>query len=194
MNSNRKTSIAVALLFLSSTAAFMVGSGLIQSYFTNEIKDQNLLHSGLLLEAYCGLAVFGIGLLMYPILKNFHQKLALTYIVFRFMEFLVILGFAYYIHTTLEFLTSFDLIIFAFSSLAGLVFSSLLYISKIIPKSLSIIGLIGYACLLLGVLLNLLSIININEGFAILVYLPGTIFEFFLPILLLVKGFKLSED
>jgi len=82
------------------------------------------------------------------------------------------------------------MIIFVFTALGGLIFSYLLYLSKLIPRYLSGLGIIGYAILFLGVTLNMFSLININGGAGMLIYLPGGLFELFLPLWLFVKGFN----
>jgi hypothetical protein len=46
--------------------------------------------------------------------------------------------------------------------------------------------------LLLGVLLNMLGYVDMSTGAGMLLYLPGGLFELFLPIWLFVKGFNSS--
>jgi hypothetical protein len=46
--------------------------------------------------------------------------------------------------------------------------------------------------LFLGVVLDMFSIFNINDGAGMLIYLPGGLFELFLPIWLFIKGFNSS--
>jgi len=55
-----------------------------------------------------------------------------------------------------------------------------------------VLGLIGYALLSIGVLLDLLDYFSMNTDTGMLVYLPGGLFELFLPIWLFVKGFNSS--
>lgn len=71
-------------------------------------------------------------------------------------------------------------------------FSYLLFQSKLIPRYFSGLGIIGYAMLLLGVVLDMFNIFNINDGAGMLIYLPGGLFELFLPIWLFIKGFNPS--
>jgi hypothetical protein len=82
------------------------------------------------------------------------------------------------------------MILFLFTGLGGLIFSYLLYQSNLIPRLLSVLGLIGYALLSIGVLLDLLGYFSMNTDIRMLVYLPGGLFELFLPIWLFVKGFN----
>ncbi|MFA5856320.1 MAG: DUF4386 domain-containing protein [Parachlamydiales bacterium] len=190
MDSNRKTAIIVGILFLFSTITFMIGSNLIQSFFTDKNPNTPLLIIGVLLEISCGVAVVGIGLLMFPILKNLNKNLALGYVIFRIIECLMIIISGVYLLSLLKLMWNYDMIIFIFTGLGGLIFSYLLYQSKLIPRYLSVLGIIGYAILLLGVLLTMLGYVDINTGTGMLLLLPGGLFELFLPIWLFVKGFN----
>jgi hypothetical protein len=192
MNTNRKIAIFVGLLFLASTVTFMIGSNLIQSFFIDKNPNKTLLIIGVLLEISCGIAVAGIGVLMFPILKIFNKRLALGYVIFRIIECAIIIVGGAYLMSLLKLMWNYEMIIFIFSSLGGLIFSYLLYQSKLIPRYLSALGIIGYAMLLLGVSLDMLGYVDINAGAGMLLYLPGGLFELFLPIWLFVKGFNSS--
>lgn len=192
MKSTRTTAIIVGLLFLVSTLAFMIGSNLIQSFLIDETQNKPPLILGVILEIICGVAVVGIGVLMFPILKMFNKRLALGYVVFRVVECTIIIVGGIYLLSLLELMWKYEMIIFVFTALGGLLFSYLLFQSKLIPRYLSGLGIIGYAMLLLGVVLDMFSIFNINDGAGMLIYLPGGLFELFLPIWLFIKGFNSS--
>lgn len=68
-----------------------------------------------------------------------------------------------------------------------LLFCYLLYRSKLIPRFLSILGLIGYASLSASAIMELMG----HNG--MFLYAPGALFEIVLPLWLIVKGFNLSE-
>jgi hypothetical protein len=192
MNKNRTIAIIVGALFLTSTVAFSMGSSFIQSYFNDGNLNKTPLITGVLLEIYCGVAVAGIGVLMFPILKMFNKKLALGYAIFRIIECAIIVVGGTYLLSLLQLMWNYEMIIFIFTGLGGLIFSYLLYQSKLIPRYLSVLGIIGYAMLLLGVLLNMLGYVDMSTGAGMLLYLPGGLFELFLPIWLFVKGFNSS--
>ena len=190
MNSYRKTAIIVGILFLTSTVAFSMGSSFIKSYFNVGNLDKAPLINGVLLEIYCGIAVAGIGILMFPILRKFNKNLALGYAIFRIIECTTIIIGGIYLLSLLKLMWNYELIIFTFTGLGGLIFSYLLYQSKLIPRYLSVLGIIGYTMLLLGVLLNMWGYVDLNTSIGMLLYLPGGLFELLLPLWFFVKGFN----
>jgi hypothetical protein len=72
--------------------------------------------------------------------------------------------------------------------IGGLMFCYLLYISKLVPRVLSVWGFVGYMVFISGTVTELF-------GFPIGVQLaiPGGLFEISLSIWLIIKGFKKSE-
>ena len=69
--------------------------------------------------------------------------------------------------------------------LGGLVFVSVLYISKLVPRFLPVWGAVGYAIFIAGMILELFGI-----GVGVLLSLPGGLFEICLSMLLIFKGFR----
>ncbi len=192
MKSTKRIAVIVGLLFLVSTLTFMIGSNQIQSFLIDVSQNKSPLFLGVILEIICGVAVVGIGVLMFPILKLFKKRLALGYVIFRIIECTIIIVGGIYLLSLLEFMWKYEMIIFVFTALGGLMFSYLLYLSKLVPRYLSGLGIIGYLMLFLGVVLDMFSIFNINDGEGMLLYLPGGLFELFLPIWLFIKGFNSS--
>ena len=192
MKSTKRIAVIVGLLFLVSTLTFMIGSNQIRSFLIDVSQNKSPLFLGVILEIICGVAVVGIGVLMFPILKLFKKRLALGYVIFRIIECTIIIVGGIYLLSLLEFMWKYEMIIFVFTALGGLIFSYLLYLSKLVPRYLSGLGIIGYLMLFLGVVLDMFSIFNINEGAGMLLYLPGGLFELFLPIWLFIKGFNSS--
>jgi hypothetical protein len=192
MKLTKRIAVIVGLLFLVSTLTFMIGSNLIRSFLIDVSQNKSPLFLGVILEIICGVAVVGIGVLMFPILKLFKKRLALGYVIFRIIECTIIIVGGIYLLSLLEFMWKYEMIIFVFTALGGLIFSYLLYLSKLVPRYLSGLGIIGYLMLFLGVVLDMFSIFNINDGAGMLLYLPGGLFELFLPIWLFIKGFNSS--
>jgi len=218
MNTNKKTAIIVGVLFLSSTATFMLGSGLLGSildapdYLIDFSTNKSQVIIGVLLELICGALVIGIPFMMFPIFKKYNESLALGYLGFRIVELagVTVMGIILLslIKLSKEFVIAgtpdashFQTLgtlakegyFLAFQmgmiicSLGGLIFSYLLYNSRLIPRSMSVLGLIGYVSLLISALLE---IFGYSTG--MILYMPGALFELILPIWLFVKGFNLS--
>jgi hypothetical protein len=71
-------------------------------------------------------------------------------------------------------------------SLGGLMFVSILYKSKLIPRLMSVWGLIGYIILLSG---SISELFGHNEIIDIISVIPGGLFEITLSLWLIIKGF-----
>jgi hypothetical protein len=143
---------------------------------------------------FSGLAVVGIGLLMYQVLKGFSPKLAVWYPVMRIAEFAVSATCGIYLLTQLQAVPHAMSWIYVPTAVGGLVFTYLLFVSRIVPQPIAVLGLIGYALLLLGVPLEFLGVLGTDTGPGMILLAPGGLFEVLvLPIWLFAKGFKLPQ-
>ena len=179
MISNRKISIIVGILIL--VAYSLLGSG------NSEAKIL-----GMVLEVISGLAVIIIAVLMFPLFKPYNKNLSFWYIFSRIIEggLLVVTGFLFLSHNTSLLNIYYGIhaghgYIFA---IAALIFYYLLYQSKLIPRWISVWGVI--AAILL-IIVNLLEVTGIISELIIL-KLPIVLNELVLAIWLLVKGFNPS--
>jgi hypothetical protein len=68
---------------------------------------------------------------------------------------------------------------------AGLILCSMFYRAQLVPRLLAVWGLIGYAVILLGSVLQVLGL-NLNSIHAI----PGGLWELFIGVWLIAKGFN----
>jgi hypothetical protein len=194
MKSTRVIAVFVGVLFLTATVTFATGSGLLRSFILSGNSDKTSLIIGVLLEIACGVSVVAIGVLMFPILKMFNYRLALGYVVFRLFECALIIGSGMYLLILFKPIRKHEMIIFLFTGLGGLIFSFLLYQSRLVPRVLSLLGAVGYALLSVGVLLDLLGFFNMNSNAGMLFYIPGGFFELVLPVWLFIKGFNVSKS
>jgi hypothetical protein len=194
MKSTRLIAVFVGVLFLTATVTFAAGSGLIRSFILAGNSDKTSLIIGVLLEIACGISVVSIGVLMFPILKVFNSRLALGYVVFRIFECAMIIGSGMYLLLLLKPIWKHEMIIFLFTGLGGLIFSYLLYQSRLVPRVLSLLGAVGYALLSVGVLLDLFGLFDMSSKAGMLMYIPGGLFEILLPVLLFIKGFSVSKS
>ncbi len=186
--SRRKIAITVGILFFVQMATAMVGTSLIQA-FVDGNTERAPLAAGSLLMVCSGLAVVGIGLLMYRVLKSVNQKVALWYPALRIIEFTVSTVCGVYLLIQLQVVPNHLLWIYIPTGIGGLVLNYLLFVSRLVPRPIAVLGLVGYALFTLGVPLDLLGVLNMNEGTGMLILAPGFLFEFVvLPIWLIAKG------
>jgi hypothetical protein len=87
---------------------------------------------------------------------------------------------------------NYEMIIFLFTGIGGLILSYLLYQSRLVPRWLSVLGFVGYAMLSIGTVFDMAGVMQMDGTTGMLVYLPGGLFELLLPIWLFIKGFNSS--
>jgi hypothetical protein len=184
-------------------------------YLSNISANETQVILGVLLELINGIAVVGIAVMMFPIFKKHDEALALGYVAFRIIEAVIIIAAVIspltLIALSQEFVkagatdaSNFQAIgtsylavrsllvgqmIGIFFSLAALLFFYLLYQSKLVPRWLSVWGLISVALVLTW---NLLEIFGISISAGMLLALSMILNEIFLAIWLIVKGFNSS--
>ena len=188
--SRRMIAVTVGILFFIQMATAIVGTSLIQA-FEDGNTDRGPLTVGVVFMMCSGVAVVGIGLLMYQVLKPVNQQLSLWYPALRIVEFAVSTACGVYLLARLQVVPNHLLWVYIPTGIGGVILTYLLYVSQLVPRPIAILGLIGYASLLLGVPLNLLGVLDMNAGPGLALLAPGGLFEFVvLPIWLITKGFK----
>lgn len=185
----RKIAVIVGILFIVQMLTAMVGTSLIGAFEDGDTARAPLT-VGVLLMVCSGLAVVGIGLLMYQVLKTVNHRLAIWYPIFRIVEFTVSTACGVYLLTQLQVVPNHLLWVYIPTGIGGLILTYLLYVSRLVPRPIAVLGLVGYTLLTLGVPLDLLGILDMNAGPGLLLLAPGGLFEFvFMPIWLIAKGF-----
>ncbi len=188
--SRRMIAVTVGILFFVQMLTGMFGTSLIQAFVDGD-TDRAPLTVGVLLMMCSGIAVVGIGLLMYQILKTVNQRLAFWYPVLRITEFAVSTACGIYLLVQLQVVPNHLLWVYIPTGIGGLVLNHLLFVSRLVPRPVAVLGLAGYGLLSLGVPLDLLGVLNMNEGLGMVILAPGFLFEFVvLPIWLIAKGFS----
>lgn len=211
----KKSARVAGALFLVSTGAYMLGSGLLNpvlhrpDFLSNLYTDRTNVMLGWFLEWINAMAVLGIAMLLYPILKRHNEAFALGYFGSRVIEsvllilsaigpfVLIALSHDYIFMSTaqdpaMEWLGQIVLdlraVLFQTAmlvlSLGSLLLCHVLYRARLIPRLLSVIGFIGYTALLAN---SCLAILGYETGSVL--YIPGAVFEIAFPVWLLVKGF-----
>jgi hypothetical protein len=188
--SRRSVATAVGILFVVQMVTAMFGTSLIQAFVDGD-TDRTPMTIGVLLMMCSGLAVVGIGLLTYPVLKDVNPTLAAWYPILRVTECLVSAACGVYLLAQLEVVPNHLLWVYIPTGVGGIIFTYLLFVSRLVPRPISLLGLAGYVALTLGVPLDLLGVLDMAAGAGLLLVVPGGLFELvFLPIWLIAKGFS----
>ena len=217
MNSNRKTAIIAGVLFLivlvsSMLSGVFLGSTTDPNYLTAVAANENQVLIGMLIQLIWALAVVGIPVMLFPILKKQNERLALGYVGARIFEgfFDAVMAISMLLLLTLsqEFVKAgapdasyfqilgelllavrywaYNVLWPIMLGLGGLIFYYLFYKSKLIPRWLSVWGFIG--ALLFPVAWLSLFGSTISGPFL----LPLVVNEMVLAVWLIVKGFNSS--
>ena len=219
MDSHRKTAIIVGVLFITATVAYSLGVIFLDpilggsDYLTKASENENQVIIGALLVLIDAVAVAGIGIVIYPILKKHNETLALGYAGARIVESVLFTVNVIFILTLLtlshEFvkagvpdasnyqtlgtllLSAGDwAFLFGFGlafTLSALILNFLLYQSKLIPRWLSGWGFIGAVLIFAYYLLQFFSTNQVE-----ILFLPIAVQEMVFAVWLIIKGFNSS--
>ena len=219
MDSYRKTAIIVGVLFIIATAAsfsssVFLGALDVSNYLTSISASENQVLIGMVLELIAAVSAFGTAVMLFPVLKKTMESLALGYVALRLIEnifyivgalsipIMLTLGQGYVaaasnasyyqlLGTLLLALHDWSIWMgtLIFFGLGSLTLNYLLYQSKLVPRFLSVWGLIGAA---LAFLFGLLSLFILTPGFNIFTILaiPIAVQEMVFAVWLIVKGFN----
>jgi hypothetical protein len=192
--SRRTTATIVGVLFVVQMVTAMFGTSLMQAFVDGD-TDRGPLTVGVLLMMCAGLAVVGIGLLMYPVLKDVNPRLAKWYPVLRITECTVSAVCGVYLLAQSQVVPNHLLWIYVPTGVGGIILTHLLFVSRLVPRAIALLGLVGYLSLTIGVPLDLLGLLDMSKGFGLLLVVPGGLFELvFIPIWLITKGFGASRS
>jgi hypothetical protein len=191
--SRRKRATAIGCLFIVQMLTAVVGTTLIQAFVDGD-RDRGPLTVGVLLMMCSGLAVTGIGLLAYRVLREVDAGLALWYPVLRVTEFTVSTVCGVYLLARLDVVPNHLLWVYIPTGVGGLVFTYLLFVGRLVPRPIAVLGLVGYACLTVGVPLDLAGVLDMGAGAGQALLVPGGLFEVaVLPVWLIAKGFNPAQ-
>ncbi len=191
--SRRATATTVGILFVVQMVTAMFGTSLIQAFVDGD-TDRAPLTVGVLLMMCSGLAVVAIGLLMYPVLKDVNTRLAMWYPVLRITECTVSAVCGVYLLAVSQVVPNHLLWVYVPTGVGGIILTYLLFVSRLVPRAIALLGLVGYVSLTIGVPLDLLGVLDMSAGAGLLLVVPGGLFELvFLPIWLITKGFNTPQ-
>lgn len=212
----RTTAIVVGVMYIAGFVVGIGGTGLIQSvlgapdYLATVSAKSMLLALGAILWlcAVAGDAAHGV--LMFPILKQHSERIAIGYLTFRILDavfvaisvlFVLIqipLGTEYlkgmtpntlYLQTLSALSAQANLYAYYIGmitlGISGLMLNYIFYKARLIPRVLSIWGLAGYAIIFGGMVSAVMG-----SGLGDLLSLPGGLWEMATGVWLIVKGFN----
>ena len=188
-----------------------------EDYLIKISANENRIIIGALLELIMALACAGIAIWMYPALKKHNEALALGSVGFRIIEGVLysvaVVGLLSLLTLSQEFVKAEDPIASSFQAsgtlllaardwagvsgslafiLGALMYYYVFYRSKLIPRWLSVWGLIGVPLWIAADLLLIFGVINPFSTSMILLNLPIGVNEMALAVWLIVKGFNPS--
>ena len=215
MASSRKIALAAGVLYLLTFVSIptlaLYGQVKGANYIIGAGPDTAVIIGGVL-EIIVALAGIGTAVVLFPVLKKQSEGLALGLVASRVLEASTIfLGVAFLLSivtlrqagagadalvTSHTLVTLYDRIFLLGQSFMpavnDLLLGFLLYKSRLVPRALSLIGLVGGPLLIAGYIAVLFGLIGQHAPLAGLSALPVALFEFSLGVWLTVKGFNPS--
>ena len=216
MTSSRKIALAAGVLYLLTFVSIptlaIYGPVKSTNYILGAGPDTAVIIGGVL-EIIVALAGIGTAVVLFPVLKKQSEGLALGLVASRVLEASTIfLGVAFLLSivtlrqagagadalvTSHALVALYDRIFLLGQSFMpavnDLLLGFLLYKSRLVPRSLSLIGIVGGPVLLVGYIAVLFGLIGQHASLAGLSALPVALYEFSLGVWLTVKGFNPSE-
>lgn len=217
VDSNRKTAISVGVMFLIATVILIIGGIFSLSiyepdYLTAVSANETQVIVGVLLEMMAAAAIVGIPIAMFPILKKYNEGLALGYVGARIFE-----GLTLFLNTIIllailalskefvaagapdiSYFQNSGTLLLALRDTLGIVldypfpigaviFNYMLYKTKLTPRWLALLGIIGGALWLATAPVRMFGF---NPEAMEFLAFPIAAQEMILAILLIVKGFS----
>lgn len=215
MNSTRKISLASGIIylltFISVPTLSLYGPIHDADYIVGSGPDTAAIIGGIL-ETIVGLGCIGSAVALYPVLKKQNEAMAMGLVGARVLEAATIFTGVAVLHTIVTLrqegmgpdavVTGHMLAVFYdrifligqsfMPAVDDLLLGLLLYQSRLVPRALAMIGIVGAFVLVAGDVLVWFDILEQRAPSTALFAMPVALFEFSLGLLLVVKGFRPS--
>jgi hypothetical protein len=215
MTSTRKTALASGIIYLMTFASIptlsLYGPIHDANYIVGQGPDTAVIVGGIL-EMIVGLACVGTAVALYPVLRKQNEALALGLVSARVLEATTIFAGVAVLHTIVSLRQAgagpdavvtghmlgvmYDRIFLIGQSFMpavnDLLLGILLYQSRLVPRALSLIGLIGSFVLVTGDVLVFFDVLEQRAPSTALFAMPVALFEFAFGVWLIMKGFSPS--
>lgn len=218
MSSLRKTALVAGILYLLTFVSIPTLALYSQvkgaNYILGSGPDTAAIIGGIL-EIIVALAGIATAVVLYPVLRKQNESASLGLVAARILEAgTIFVGVAFLLSivtmrqagagagadalaTSHALATLYNRIFLLGQSfmpaICDLLLGFLLYQSRLVPRGLSLIGIVGGPILLIGYFAILFGLIGQHAPSTGLFAIPVALFEFSLGIYLVVKGFTLSE-
>jgi len=220
----RRAEIMVATLFLVTAAASIAAGFLLEpiltapNYLAGISPNTAAVAWGALLWSINNIGIVFIAVFMYPLLWKLDENAAVGYLAVRIIEgTLMMVGVmvtlmliplsaefinagaplsSWYVTlgNSLVQVTGLNKIGLPLLGLSGLIFTWMLVRHKMVPRVISVVGLVGYALSLFGGLAVWFGLIDPTSAGATIINVPLAVFEIILlPFWLFFRGFKMPE-
>jgi hypothetical protein len=213
IDSNRKNSLAAGVLYLLTFVSIptlaLYGSIHQPNYILGSGPDTKVIIGGIL-EIIVALTGIGTAVALYPVLKKQNEGVALGLVGSRILEAGTIFAGVAFLLTVVtmrqtaagaEALVASNTLVIMYDrmfligqsfmpAINDVLLGFLLYQSRLVPRGLSLIGIIGGPVLIIGDIFVLFGLIGQHDPSTGLFAVPVALFEFSLGIYLTVKGFK----
>lgn len=217
MSSLRKTSLTAGVLYLLTFVSIptlaLYGPIHGPDYILGPGSDATVI-IGNILELIVALAGIGTAVALYPVLKKQNEGMALGLVSSRVLEAATIFAGVMFLLTVVTMhqtsagtealitsrtlVTMYDRMFLIGQSFMpavnDILLGLLLYHSRLVPRGLALIGIIGGPVLLAGDVFVLFDFIGQRDPLIALTAVPVAVFEFSLGIYLAVKGFRSTPN
>lgn len=204
--------ILYILTFVSIPTFVLYGPAHDPNFMIGNTNDNSIIAGGIL-EIVVALAGISTAIVLYPVLKQQNESMALGLVAARILEAATIfVGVAFLLSlvtlhqsgtgkdalvTSHALVALYDRIFLLGQSfipaICDLLLGVLLYKSRLVPRALSLIGIAGALPLIAGYIAIMFGYIDRISPWAGLSAVPVAVFEFSLGIYLVVKGFRKSS-
>jgi len=194
MNSNKIAARSFGIAFLIGYISYGLGFGLLNSVINSPgglatiyaNKNQVIFEAAIMMAVFATINI-GLGIIMTPVLKPYNKTLTYGYLSAAIASTVMLIVGAIFLLLLVPLSEEFfsyqiGMVIWG---LGGLLFCFLLYLSKLVPRWMSVWGFIGYIIFISGAFFALFGI-----SIDVILDIPGGLFEIFLSFWLIFKGFN----
>jgi hypothetical protein len=220
----RRAEIMVATLFLVTAAASIAGGLILESiltapnYLAGISPNTGAVAWSALLWSINNIGIVFIAVFMYPLLRKLDENAAVGYLAVRIIEGTLVMGGVVatlmLIPLSAEFInagaplsswyltlgnslvrvTGVTTVSLVLLGLSGIILTWMLVRHKMVPRVISVVGLVGYTLTMFGGLAAWFGLIDPASAGATIINVPVAVFEIILlPFWLFFRGFKMPE-